>query len=131
MFPEFYKRMGKPAFIICGIIWFLWHVPLMFIFPQTQEFTILEQAFNFLILAVGCIFTFVFFAYVYVKTQSIWVVSFSHITFNNAARSFSYFVVIKNQLLANLVLTITMALVVIILYKRRELEVFKDSFNPG
>jgi membrane protease YdiL (CAAX protease family) len=129
MFPELYKIEPWIAFIIGGLIWFGWHIPLIFIFPQTQSFTIMQQAVNMIILATGSIFSYAFLAYVYIKTENIFVVSFAHIVINNASSSFSYFVVIDNQILANIALTVTMAVVIGILYYFKELKIFKNYFN--
>lgn len=128
MFPELYKIRPWVAFAVGGLIWFAWHVLLVFVFPKTQDFTLLENVLNTVILAAGSICTFVFLAYVYVKTESIWAASFAHAVFNNASRSFSYIAIVKNQLLANLALAITMALVIAVLYFRDELKVFKTHF---
>jgi len=67
---------------------------------------------------------------VYARSGTIWVASFAHAIMNNASRSFSYFVRIEDQLMANLGLAITMALVVGILYLRKEFVIF-DSFLAG
>jgi hypothetical protein len=47
---------------------------------------------------------------------------------NNSAASFSYFVVIQNQVLANLGLTLTMIIVVVILHYKKELDIFARYF---
>jgi membrane protease YdiL (CAAX protease family) len=125
MFPQLYKIRPWVAFVAGGLIWFAWHVLLVFVYPKTQDFTLWENVLNTVILAGGTICTFVFLAYVYVKTESIWTASFAHAVFNNASRSFSYLATVENQLLANLALTITMALVIAVLYFRNELKVFR------
>jgi len=56
---------------------------------------------------------------VYVKSGSIFVTSLAHIALNNASASLSYFVIIQNQLLANLGLTLTMLLVIAIMVSRK------------
>jgi membrane protease YdiL (CAAX protease family) len=129
MFPQLYKINPWVAFTAGGLIWFAWHLPLVSVFPKTQDFTLLENVLNTVILAAGSICTFVFLAYVYVKTESIWAASFAHAVFNNASRSFSYIATVKNQLLANLALAITMSLVIAVLYFRGELEVFRMHFT--
>jgi hypothetical protein len=47
---------------------------------------------------------------------------------NNSAASFSYFAVVQNQMLANLGLTLTMIIVVAVLYYTKELAVFAEYF---
>lgn len=76
---------------------------------------------NHLILAIGSVCTFTYLAYVYVKSRSIFVTALAHIVLNNAAASFSYFVTVQNQMLTNLGLTLTMIVVIVILYFRKEL----------
>ncbi len=50
---------------------------------------------------------------------------------NNAAASFSYFAVIQDQVLANIGLSLTMVIVVAILYFRKELDVFQKYFQES
>jgi len=131
MFPQLYKIKPWVAFIVGGLIWFAWHTPLMFVFPQTTTFTITETILNIIVSAIGSICAFAFLAYVYIKTENIFVASVTHITLNNAARSFAYFAIIKNQLLANIGLLTTMLIVVATLYYLKEFNVFKTYFkNP-
>ena len=129
MFPQLYRIRPWVAFVVGGLIWFAWHVPLLFIIPDTSGFTAWQHVCNAVILAIGSIGAFVFFAYVYVKSGTIWVASFVHAVFNNGGRSFSYFAKVENQLLANLGLTVTMLMVVAFLYFRNELKLFEDYFR--
>jgi len=64
-----------------------------------------------------------------VKSSNVFVTSIAHIAMNNAAASISYFAIINNQLLANIGLTITMLVVVAILYYKKELSVFSKYFQ--
>lgn len=129
MFPQMYKIKPWIAFIIGGLIWYAWHIPLVLVFPQIQSFTLLQTIINLGILSLGSICTFTFMAYVYVKSENIFVVSVAHITLDNVARSFGYFVIVQNQIMANLGLTITMLLVVAAIYFSKEWQVFKNYFN--
>jgi len=129
MFPQMYKIKPWIAFIIGGLIWYSWHIPLVLVFPQIQSFTLLQTIINLGILSLGSICTFTFMAYVYVKSENIFVVSVAHITLDNVARSFGYFVIVQNQIMANLGLTITMLLVVAVIYFSKEWQVFKNYFN--
>ncbi len=106
---------------------YAWHLPLGWIAPAAAQPPMGEQLLNHLILAVGSICTFTYLAYVYVKTRNIFVTALAHIVLNNSAASFSYFVTVQNQLLANLGLTLTMVSVVFILYVRKELVVFQEG----
>ncbi len=130
MFPQMYKIKPWVAFIGGGLIWYLWHIPLLFVFPSVQNLTIGQTIFNILILGVGAICTHTFLAYVYIKSQNIFVTSVAHITLDNVARSFAYFAIVQNQFKANLGLTITMLIVVAVLYFSKEWKVFRDYFNP-
>jgi len=129
MFPQMYKIKPWVAFFIGGLIWFAWHIPLVLVFPQTYSLTLLETIITVITLAVGSICTFAFLAYVYIKTENILVAAVTHITLNNSAASFSYFVTIQNQLLANIGLTITMLIVVGILIYSKQTKVFAEYFN--
>jgi hypothetical protein len=87
---------------------------------------------NFFVLAIGSVCTFTYLAYIYVKSRSVWVTSVAHITLNNSAAAFSYFAVIQNQILANVGLTLTILIVIAILYYRKEWNVFAEYFaNSG
>jgi len=129
LFPQLCRSRLVAGFVIGGLIWFAWHVPLGFIMPGTTDFSPWQYISNGIVLAIGSIFTFVFFAYVYARSGSIWVASLVHAVFNNGSRSFSYFAKVENQLLANLGLAVTMAIVVAVLYWRKDLEVFKEFFR--
>lgn len=126
MFPQLCRIQLLAGFVVGGLIWFVWHVPLVFIMPSTMDFTTLQHIFNGITFAIGSICTFVFFAYVYTKSRSIWVVSLVHAVFNNGSRSFSYFANVESQLMVNIGLMITMISVVAFLYFRKELAVFEN-----
>lgn len=115
MFPLLYRIRPALAYAGGGLIWFAWHVPLVFVLPQTTAFTWWQMAANGLVLAVGACCTSIFFAYAYARSGTIWLPSFVHAVFNNASRSASYFTKIEDQLMANVGLTATMVLVVVIL----------------
>jgi len=130
MFPHLYRIKPWMGIIVGGLIWYVWHLPLALVLPQTAQYPLWQNLLNFIILAVGSIFTFTYLAYVYVKSRSIWVTSLAHIAMNNSAASFSYFAVIQNQVLANVGLTLTM-IVVAVLYFKKELEIFPKYFQDG
>lgn len=129
MFPQLYKIRPWIAFIIGGMIWYAWHIPLVLVFPQVQSLTLLQSIFNICILCLGSICTFTFLSYVYIKSENIFVVSVAHITLNNVARSFSYFAIVQNQIMANLGLTLTMLIVVASIFFSKEWQVFRNYFN--
>ncbi len=129
MFPQLCRTRLVAGFVIGGLIWFTWHIPLIFIMSNPTDFTTLQHIFNGITLVIGSICTFVFFAYVYARSKSIWVVSLVHVVFNNGSQSFSYFANIESQLMANIGMTITMIAVVAFLYLRKELTVFKNFLS--
>jgi len=121
MFPALYRIKPWVGFIVGGLLWFAWHIPISFMMPKTVEIPVWTTIINYLILAVGSICTFAYLAYVYVKSGSIFVTSIAHIAMNNAATSLSYFVIVQNQFYANLGLTLAMLIVVAIMVSKRML----------
>ena len=119
MFPALYKIKPWVGFIVGGLLWYAWHIPITFIVPQTSEASLGPIILNYLILALGSLCTFSYLAYVYVKSGSVFLTSIAHISMNNAASSFSYFVIIQNQTLANLGLTLTMLIIVAIMVSQK------------
>lgn len=130
MFPALYRIKPWVGFIIGGLLWFAWHIPLAFIIPQALEAPLWTVILNCIILAIGSVCTFTYLAYVYVKSGSVFVTSIAHISMNNAAASLSYFVVMQNQPLANLGLTLTMLVVVAIMVSKKML-VFEESADKS
>ncbi|MEJ5202249.1 MAG: CPBP family intramembrane glutamic endopeptidase [Anaerolineales bacterium] len=128
MFPMLYKIKPWIGIIIGGLLWYLWHIPLAFVIPQATKLPFWQTTLNLLILALGSICTHTYLAYVYAKSESIFVTALAHITMNNTAASFSYYAVIQNQVACNLGLTLTMLLTIAILYFRKELRVFAKYF---
>lgn len=124
MFPLLYRINPWVGLAGGGLIWYAWHWPLVLIVPQATTFPLWQTALNWVILGVGSVCTFIYLAYVYVKSENILVASVAHIVMNNASQSFSYLAVIQNQLLANLGLALAMVIVVAVLYATRELDVF-------
>jgi membrane protease YdiL (CAAX protease family) len=125
LFPQLCRSRLAGGFIVGGLIWFAWHLPLVMIMPTKVDFTLGQHLLNGLVLAVGTILSFIYFAYVYAKSGTIWVAALAHTVFNNGSRSFSYFATVEDQLLANLGLVVTMFLVLALLFLRQELAVFE------
>jgi membrane protease YdiL (CAAX protease family) len=126
MFPALYRIKPWIEYIVGGLLWFAWHIPISFIIPQTAELPVWASILNYLILGVGSMCTFAYLAYVYIKSGSVFATSIAHIAMNNAAASLSHFVIIQNQTLANLGLTLTMLAVVAIMFAKK-LFVFDES----
>jgi uncharacterized protein len=129
MFPALYRIRPWVGIIGGGLIWYAWHWPVMLIAPQTAVVPVGETILIFMVLGVGSLCTFVYLAYVYVRTRSVWVAAFAHIVMNNSASAFSYFAVLQNQLLANIGLSLAMSIVAYILYRRHVLEIFAAYFR--
>lgn len=123
MFPALYRIKPWIGFIVGGLVWFAWHVPLSFMNPQPAETPLWISVSNYLILAIGSICSFTYLAYVYMKSKSVFVTAFAHIAMNNAAASVSYFVIVQNQLLANLGLTLTMLIVLAVMISKNMLNI--------
>lgn len=104
-------------------------MPLAFVIPQTADVPPGETILNFIVLGIGSVCTFIYFACVYVRTRSVWVTAFAHIVMDNSSSAFSYFAVIQNQLLANIGLALTMVIVAVILYRRNAFGVFEEYFR--
>lgn len=128
MFPLLYQIKPWVGIVVGGLIWYTWHLPLTLIIPQAVEYPLWQTLLNLVISAIGTIFTFTYMAYIYVKSESVFVTSIAHIAMNNAAASFSYFAVIQNQMFVNLGLILIMIVVVAILYYKKELDVFARYF---
>ncbi|MDH4138655.1 MAG: CPBP family intramembrane metalloprotease, partial [Anaerolineae bacterium] len=130
MFPLLYQIKPWVGIVIGGLIWYAWHLPLALVVPQTVDYPLWQTLLNLVMMAIGSVCTFTYLAYVYVKSESVFVTSIAHIVMNNSAASFSYFAVIQNQVLANLGLTLTMIVVIAILYFKKELDAFAKYFAP-
>ncbi len=129
MFPALYKIGPRAAFIVGGVIWFAWHLPLMLVFPQTATFTFWQNIINIFATAVGSVSTFFLLAYIYIKTENIFVASIAHITLDNSARAFSYFVILQSQFAANIGQMLVMVAVAAVLFLSKEFRVFEEYFK--
>lgn len=131
MFPHLYKIKPWIGIVLGGLIWYAWHWPLALVIPQTTQYPLWQYLLNFVTLAIGSVCTFTYLAYVYVKSRSVWVTSLAHIAMNNSASAFSYFAIIQDQVLANIGLALTMMIVVIVLYFKKELTTFQGYFQDN
>jgi membrane protease YdiL (CAAX protease family) len=129
MFPLLYKVSPLVGIIGGGLIWYIWHLPLALVVPQTADYPTWQILLNLVVMALGSICAFTYLSYVYVKSRSIFVTSVAHITMNNVTASISYFAILKNQLVANIGLTLTMLLLIAILYYKKELSIFNRYFE--
>ncbi len=83
LFPKLEKLAGTvPAVFITGIIWGLWHTPVLLLgqnFGRDMKFFPVS---NILIMCLMCIFLTPFLAYVSKKSSSVWPAATGHFLFN-------------------------------------------------
>lgn len=129
MFPRLYAIRPWLAFLVGGLIWYAWHLPLMLVAPEQSD----PQTRIILIplLALGSICTHTYLAYVCLKTRSVFVTALAHIAINNAQASLSYLFVVNNMLLANLGLVLAMVIVVAVLAATGQFKVFEQYYNEA
>ncbi len=73
------ERMGKrKGVLILGLLWGIWHLPinLFYYSPQTSFYSVLNQL-------IVCVSYSIFFGYVYMRTENIWIISMIHFFNNN------------------------------------------------
>jgi membrane protease YdiL (CAAX protease family) len=126
MFPLLSPQKPWLGLLLGGLIWYLWHLPLLLIIPSATGMSLWQTIVNIVGALIGSICTHIYLCYVYAKSRSIFVPSIAHITLNNAARSFAYFIVVENQFGANIAQYLVMILVVAYLYYRKELPAIAD-----
>lgn len=129
MFPQLYRIRPWVGLGVGGLIWYAWHLPLLLVIPQTSALQPWETALLQLMSAAGSIFTFTYLAYIYVKSESVFVTALAHISMNNAGTAMSYFMQMQSPWLVNLCLILVMGLVVLILHFSGELGIFARYFR--
>ena len=77
--PRLQKKFGKiKGVILLGVIWGIWHLPLVLFYCSTPEnffYAVTHQI-------TGCIFLSIVFAYFYEKSGSLWCVVLLHFMIN-------------------------------------------------
>lgn len=105
--PIMQKKFGlRKGVVLLGILWGIWHLPLNFLYyaaPNSGLQSLISQI-------IACIALGIFFAYVYMKTKNIWLVSFLHFLNN-----FLAFIISGNQLV-NLSIDWTDVVITVITY---------------
>jgi membrane protease YdiL (CAAX protease family) len=130
MFTGLYRIGPWFAIVGGGLLWFAWHLPLLLLIPQVQPATPIWQGIlNGIVLVVGSVCTHAYLAYVYIRSRSIFVASIAHITMNNASMATGYFVVMQDQLLANVGTALVMIGVIVAVYAGGGFRVFRDYFS--
>jgi hypothetical protein len=128
MFPLLYPKKPWLGLLVGGLLWYLWHLPLLLVIPAGASLPVWQTVVNTIGGIIGSICTHIYLCYVYAKSRSIFVPSIAHITLNNAARSFSYFFLLQNQFTANLAQSLIMVIVLAFLFYRKELNILVEFF---
>lgn len=78
--PLLQKRFGsRGGIVILGVIWGIWHLPLnLFYYNNPGEWVV-----SMLISIVNCVCTAIFYGYVYMKTENVWLLVVMHFVNNN------------------------------------------------
>ena len=84
--PIMQKRFGlRGGVLLLGVVWGLWHMPLDFFYYTTPDmglaYCVSQQ--------ITCIFLGIFMAYVYMRTENIWVPVAVHFLNNNLIPMFA------------------------------------------
>ena len=131
MFPLLFPAKPWLGLLLGGFLFYLWHQPLLLVIPPGPEVPLWQTIVTQLGAILGAIATHTYFSYVYAKSRSIFVPSIAHIALNNAARSFSYFVILQNQFTANIVQSMVMVFIVAFLFYRKELIVISEFLSAN
>jgi len=126
MFPALFPKKPWLGLLLGGVLWYLWHQPLLFVFPANVSIPLWQTIITHLAAIAGSICTHTYLCYAYAKSKSIFVPSIAHIALNNASRSFAYFVVVQNQFAANIAQYLVMVFIVAFLYYRNELKIIPE-----
>jgi hypothetical protein len=131
MFPLLYPKKPWLGLLIGGVLWYVWHLPLLLVVPTGASLPVWQTVVNTIAGIIGSICTHTYLCYVYVKNRSIFVPSLAHITLDNAARSFSYFIVLQNQFTANLAQNLIMVAILVFLFYNKELNILCMNDQQG
>jgi membrane protease YdiL (CAAX protease family) len=103
------------SFGLGGLLWFAWHLPLVLLVPEGAA-PVSYATLRLVALAVGAVCTAAVFAWAYAATRSIFIPSLLHITINNVSRALSYWVELRDQVMADCMLAVAMLLVTGVVY---------------
>ena len=131
MFPLLFPAKPWLGLLLGGFLFYLWHQPLLLVIPSDPEVPPWQTIVTQLSAMIGSIATHTYFSYVYAKSRSIFVPSVAHIARNNAARSFSYFVILRDQFTAKIVQSLVMVLIVVFLLYKKELIVISEFLSAN
>lgn len=78
--PLLQKRFGvRRGVVLLGVVWGLWHMPVDFFYYTTPDMGLAACVSQ----QITCITLGIFMAYVYMKTENIWIVTAIHFLNNN------------------------------------------------
>jgi len=129
MFPALLPNKPWHGLLVGGFLWYLWHQPLLLVFPATDTTPLMQTIATHFAAIIGSICTHTYLSYVFAKSRSIFISSIAHIALNNSMRSFAYFAILQNQFMANIAQYLVMVLVVAFLYYRNELKTIPEFLN--
>lgn len=130
LFPRLWRIRPWLAIVGGGLLWFGWHVPLVLLMPGAAP-GCGEMALRVIAGGVGCVAMGVVFAHAYAASGSIWVPSLLHIAFNNASRSFSYWITVENQPLGDALLALVVITWAVWLWRTGRLDALRRFGSPG
>lgn len=84
--PIMQRRFGlRGGVLLLGVVWGLWHLPIDFFYYTTPDMGLIACVSQ----QITCIFIGIFLAYVYMKTENIWVPVAVHFLNNNLIPMFA------------------------------------------
>ena len=87
--PELAKKSGfLMAAIISGLIWAVWHYPLIFFAPDVFDFSGLQLYYSVPVFTFSLVVVSVFLAWLRLKTGSVWPAIIAHGSHNSITLSF-------------------------------------------
>lgn len=108
--PLLQKRYGNYlGILLLGFLWGIWHLPVNILFysPETWGYSVLNQI-------IVCVGYSVFFGYVYMKTNNIWLAVWMHYLNNNLILLFVDPSAIQNQILDLISVLMVLAMFVVL-----------------
>ena len=121
--------LGKwKALIMTGFLWWLWHTPLTLIIPSSSQLSLMETTIIALTGLLAAILVNIMFAWLYYASGSIFTAALAHALYNQTARALAIFISV-NPIIFNVITVITLALVIFILYKLKQIDKITEQVN--
>lgn len=121
LLPKLLPLGRLKAFLLVGFIWWLWHLPLTMLTPLPVK-SIVEVIALSLSGLISAILMGIILAWLFYASESILPAALAHITFNQANTALVIFISF-NPLAFNLILTSILLLIVLILHRKKCIEV--------